>query len=60
MCIRDRLIRNVGHLMTSPSIILGDNSEIPEIPNPINQSIISFCHAVFLNDVVIFLESLCL
>ena len=24
------LIRNVGHLMTSPSIILGDNSEIPE------------------------------
>ena len=40
------------------SKVLSDNSEIPEIPNPINHSIISFCHVVFLNDVVIFLESL--
>ena len=40
------------------SSVLSDNSEIPEIPNPINHSIISFYHAVFLNGVVIFSEFL--
>ena len=40
------------------SNVLSDNSEIPEIPNPINHSIISFYHVVFLNDVVIFSEFL--
>ena len=38
--------------------VLFDNSEIPEIPNPINHSIISFCHVVFLNGIVIFSEFL--
>ena len=40
------------------SNVLFDYSEIPDNPNPINHSIISFCHVVFLNDVVIFLEFL--
>ena len=40
------------------SNVLFDNSEIPEIPNPINHRIISFCRAVFLNYVMIFSESL--
>ena len=40
------------------SNVLFYNSEIPEIPNPINHNIISFYHVVFLNDVVIFLEFL--
>ena len=38
--------------------VLSDNSEIPDIPNPIKYSIISFYHGVFLNGIVIFSEFL--